>query len=147
MKTIVAVVLLWAANSVSAHHSYAMFDGSRTLSVSGTVAKLEWMNPHVFVWLYVPNPKAKEGYDLYVFENGSPNVLARLGWTRTSLTPGDKIVVEYWPLKDGRNGGHFTKTVYSDGRVLYGAGGPNALTVGEPHLDPAPATGSDHLKQ
>lgn len=147
MKTIVAVVLLLLAGSVPAHHSYAMFDGSRTLSVSGTVAKLEWMNPHVFVWLYVPNPKTKVGYDLYVFENGSPNVLARLGWTRTSLTPGEKIVVEYWPLKDGRNGGHFTKTVYPDGRVLYGAGGPNALTVGEPHLAPEAPTGADRVKQ
>jgi hypothetical protein len=145
MKTVVAAVLLLLASSVPAHHSYAMFDGSQTLSVSGTVAKLEWMNPHVFVWLYVPNPKAKEGYDLYVFENGSPNVLARLGWTRTSLTPGEKIVVEYWPLKDGRNGGHFTKTVYADGRVLYGAGGPNAATVGEPHLAPEP-TGADRSK-
>jgi len=146
MKTFVAAILLLLASSVPAHHSYAMFDGSRTLSVSGTVAKLEWMNPHVFVWLYVPNPKTKEGYDLYVFENGSPNVLARLGWTRTSLTPGEKIVVEYWPLKDGRNGGHFTKTIYADGRALYGAGGPNVATVGEPHLAPEP-TGADRVKQ
>ena len=136
MKTVVAAVLLVLASSASAHHTYAMFDGSRTLTVSGTVAKLEWMNPHVFVWLYVPNPKAKEGYDLYVFENGSPNVLVRLGWTKTALTAGEKIVVEYWPLKDGRNGGHFNKATHADGRVLYGAGGPNAAAKGEPHLAP-----------
>jgi uncharacterized protein DUF6152 len=146
MKTVVAVILLLLTSSVWSHHSYAMFDGSRTLSVSGTVAKLEWMNPHVFVWLYVPNSMAKEGYDLYVFENGSPNVLARLGWTRTSLTAGEKIVVEYWPLKDGRNGGHFTRTIYSDGRILYGAGGPNAATVGEPQLAPQSPTGSERPK-
>jgi len=135
MKTVVASVFMLLATSAWAHHSYAMFEGSKSLTVSGTVAKLEWMNPHVFVWLYVPNPKAKEGYDLYAFENGSPNVLIRLGWTRTAFTAGEKIAVEYWPLKDGRNGGHFVKATRADGRILWGAGGPNAAAAGEPHLE------------
>jgi|SRR6185436_13913971 len=126
MKTLLLTASLLLAVSASAHHSYAMFDGSRTLTVNGTVAKLEWMNPHVFVWIYVPNPKAKDGYDLYAFENGSPNVLMRLGWTKTVLNVGEKITVEYWPLKDGRNGGHFLKATRAQGQVLYGAGGPNA---------------------
>lgn len=122
--TIVASLLF--APLAWAHHSYVMFDGTKTQSVSGTIAKLEWVNPHVFVWVYVPNTKAKEGYELYAFENGSPNVLLRLGWSRTVLAAGQKVVVEYWPLKDGRNGGHFLKATLSDGQVLYGSGGPNA---------------------
>src|SRR5262249_39740954 len=129
------------AASAAAHHSYAMFDGSQTLTVNGTVAKLEWMNPHVFVWVYVPNPKAKDGYDLYAFENGSPNVLTRLGWSRTVLTVGEKISVEYWPLKDGRNGGHFLKATRAQGQVLVGAGGPNAFK-GQDTLVPADAASS-----
>src|SRR5437868_3732342 len=92
MKTLIAAVLLLLASSAWGHHSYAMFDGSQTLKVSGTVAKLEWMNPHVFVWLYVPNTKAKDGCDLYAFENGSPGVLVRLGWSRTTLQHAGRAV-------------------------------------------------------
>jgi hypothetical protein len=102
-----------------------MFDPSETLTVTGTVAKLEWINPHVFVWLYVRNPNTAGGYDLYAFENGSTNVLARMGWTKATLTTGEKIAVEYWPLKDGRTGGHFVQAIFGDGRVIRGAGGPN----------------------
>ena len=112
-----------------AHHSYAMFDGSKTLTVSGTVAKLEWANPHVYVWVYVKNPSASSGYDLYAFENGSPGVLSRLGWSKSTFTTGERITVEYWPLKDGRSGGHFVKATHADGRVAAGAGGPGATRV------------------
>ncbi len=47
-----------SARRLLAHHSYAMFDGTQTQTVDGTVAKLEWTNPHVFVWVYVPNAQA-----------------------------------------------------------------------------------------
>jgi hypothetical protein len=112
-----------------AHHSYAMFDGTKTLTVSGTVAKLEWANPHVYVWVYVPNGAAASGYDLYAFENGSTGVLARLGWTKSTFAVGEKISVEYWPLRDGRTGGHFVKATHADGSVAVGAGGPGATRV------------------
>jgi hypothetical protein len=112
--------------AVLAHHSYAMFDATRTVTVSGTVAKFEWANPHVFVWVYVPNPKTSGGYDLYAFENGSTNVLTRLGWSRTTLQPNEKVSIEYAPLKDGRTGGHLLKVTYADGRVINGAGGPGS---------------------
>jgi hypothetical protein len=106
-----------------------MFDGTRTLTVTGTVAKLEWVNPHVYVWVYVPNPKAASGYDLYAFENGSTGVLSRLGWSKNTFAVGEKISVDYWPLKDGRTGGHFVKATHADGRVAMGAGGPGAVRV------------------
>src|SRR6185503_13951192 len=76
-----AAAFLALTSAASAHHSYAMFDGSKTVTVKGFVAKLDWTNPHVFIWLHVPNPKAASGYDLYAFENGSTNVLARRGWS------------------------------------------------------------------
>jgi hypothetical protein len=116
---------LAAAGTAFAHHSYVMFDGSRTLTVMGTVAKIEWMNPHVYVWVYVRDDKAPNGYDLYAFENGSTNVLARMGWNKESLKVGEKVSVEYWPLRDGRTGGHFLKATQEDGHVLPGVGGPN----------------------
>lgn len=141
MKALIGAASLLLATAASAHHSYAMFDGSKTLTVAGTVAKLEWMNPHVFVWVYVPNPKAPTGYDLYAFENGSPNVLARLGWSKAALNIGEKLTVEYWPLKDGRNGGHFLKATRAQGQVLYGAGGPNDIN-GQSAPIPADAANS-----
>ena len=112
--------------TVLAHHSYAMFDATRTLSVSGTVAKFEWANPHVYVWVYVPNAKTSGGFDLYAFENGSTNVLTRLGWSRTTLQPNEKVSIEFAPLKDGRTGGHLLKVTYADGRTIVGAGGPGS---------------------
>ncbi len=124
IKKTIGLVAILAVAPALAHHSYAMFDGANTRTVSGTVAKLEWTNPHVFLWIYVPKP-AGTGYDLYAFENGSVGVLMRLGWSKESFKAGDKVSVEYWPLKDGRPGGHFHKATYSNGTVIEGAGGPN----------------------
>jgi hypothetical protein len=128
-RVALAVVAAGIAVSAAAHHSYAMFDLSRHASVAGTVAKLEWGNPHVFVWLYVANGHG--GYDLYAMENGSVSILGRFGWKRDSLRPGDRVRVEYLPLKNGRNGGYFVRATLADGRVLagdpYGPGGPKSL--------------------
>ena len=107
-----------------AHHTYAMFDGDRTATVTGTVAKLEWRNPHVYLWVYVRDPKAQGGHTLYAFENGAPNVLERRGWSKNLLRAGDAIKVTYWPLRDGRPGGHFEAATLGDGRVMRGSGGP-----------------------
>jgi hypothetical protein len=111
-------------STAAGHHSYAMFDGTRTVTVKGTVAKVEWINPHVFIWMYVPNAAAKDGYDLYAFENGSTNVLMRRGWTKDTLAAGEELTIEYWPLADGRAGGHFRAATHADGTVTRGAGGP-----------------------
>lgn len=119
-----ALLLLTSMSGAQAHHTYAMFDGSHMQTVSGTVAKLEWTNPHVFVWLYVPSPHDPGKYDLYAFENGSPNAITKLGWSNTSLRAGDKITVGYWPLRDGRKGGHLATAAFADGRVLRAVGGP-----------------------
>ena len=119
-----ALLGLGIAEGVSAHHSYAMFDGSQTKTVTGTVAQLEWVNPHVFLWVYVANPASDTGYDLYAFENGSPNVLRQRGWSQALFAPGDLLAITYWPLLDGRTGGHFAVATRSDGTVIRGAGGP-----------------------
>ena len=116
---------LVAARAASAHHTYAMFDAARTLVVEGTVAKLEWHNPHVYVWVYVRDQAAPGSFSLYAFQNGSINVLARLGWSKTSLAAGDAVAVTYRPLRDGRPGGHLLQATLADGRTLKGAGAPS----------------------
>lgn len=115
---------LLVAASGSAHHSYAMFDGSQIKTIAGTVARLEWVNPHVFLWVYVRNPDSDTGYDLYALENGSPNVLRERGWSKTFFEEGELLAISYWPVIDGQNGGHFAVATRADGTVVYGAGGP-----------------------
>ena len=104
-----------------AHHSYAMFDHSHTVTVEGSVAKVEWANPHVFVWVYVKKKDGKPGeYDLYGFENGPVTMLMREGWTKDTLKIGEIVSVQFFPLNDGRMGGYFIKAVHADGRVSVG---------------------------
>jgi hypothetical protein len=124
LQNIVGIGGLLAVSTGWAHHTYAMFDDSQTATVQGTVAKLEWTNPHVYIWIYVPKAHEPGKFDLFAFENASINVLTRIGWTKTMLKIGERIAVEYYPLKDGRAGGHFIKATLADGRVVQGAGGP-----------------------
>lgn len=116
-----------------AHHSYAMFDASRSVTVRGTVARLEWRNPHVYLWVYVPRPGG-DGHDLYGFENGGVPVLERMGWTRDGLPVGETVTVDFAPLRDGRTGGHILRVTRADGSVLPGAGGapPSSAAAGAP---------------
>lgn len=124
LRALVGALGLVAAATAAAHHSYSMFDDTRTLKVAGTVAKIEWTNPHVFVWVYVPNAKSASGYDLYAFENGGLNALARRGWSKNTFATGEPVTIEYWPLLDGRTGGHFASATRADGSVIRGVGGP-----------------------
>jgi hypothetical protein len=114
---------------VFGHHSYAMFDLTKSATVEGTVAKIDWTNPHTFVWIYVRNPGKPGGYDLWGFENGPPGLMQRKGWTPTALKAGEKIIVQYFPLRDGRTGGHFVRAVRTDGSELIGD--PYAPGVGK----------------
>ena len=119
--TLLVVVLAGAWTvSVDAHHSYAMFDQGKVLIVQGTIARVEWVDPHVWVWAYVRNDKGE--YDLYGFETGSISALARQGWTTTTLKTGDKVSIEYNPLRDGRKGGYFRSATFEDGKKTPGQG-------------------------
>lgn len=119
-----------------AHHSYAVFDLRKRLTVAGTVAKFEWTNPHSYLWVYVPRSGSPKKYDLYGFENGSPTMMSRLGWTKSVLKAGDRVSIDYSPLKDGRHGGHLARVTFADGRVL--AGDPMAPGGGGLPVEPPP---------
>lgn len=95
-----------------AHHSFAMFDQTKQVSVSGTVRDFQWTNPHAFIQL--EDAQGKE----WGVELNSPNNLVRQGWKRNVLKPGDKISVTLNPLRDGRPGGLFNAVTLPDGRVL-----------------------------
>ena len=104
----------------AAHHSFSPFDMTNQKTVTGTVNKVEWTNPHTWIWLNVTNDQGI--VETWGFEGMSPNYWARRGWTRTTLKPGDTITLMFRPLKDGSHGGMFLSTKLADGRVLTGAG-------------------------
>ena len=107
-----------AAGQALAHHSFAMFDSAKEVVLDGTVREFQWTNPHSWTQLTVmENGQSVE----YSIEGGSPNGLARRGWTRTSLKPGDRVKITVHPLKDGSKGGSFVRAVKADGATL-GAG-------------------------
>ena len=122
LRSGLAVMCLFAvaAAPLAAHHSFASFNQTVEKTVTGAVKQVEWTNPHIWIWIDVPNDKG--GKDTYGFEGMSPNFLERRGWTRTTLKAGDKITVTYYPLRDGGNGGMFRTGKMDSGKVLTGGG-------------------------
>jgi Family of unknown function (DUF6152) len=122
-----------------AHHSYAMFNHNRVLTVSGTIGAIQWMNPHVWVWVYVP--KERGGYDLYGFESNTVTNISRLGWHKDSLKVGDKISIEYFPLwNSNQRAGYFVEARRSDGTTVVGDTAASAMaeTSKQPELEIVP---------
>ena len=118
LKTLyVGGLLLGPITVAFAHHSYAMFDTTKTLTATGTVRTLEWASPHVWLWIEVTDGKG--GSDPYGFETVSPAQIQRdYGWDKNVLHVGDKVTVEYAPLRSGKNGGELQKVTLESGRVL-----------------------------
>jgi Family of unknown function (DUF6152) len=108
--------LLATALPASAHHSFAMYDLTKTETIEGTVKQYQWTNPHGWIFVNVP---AADGKTLeYGIELTSPNLLMRRGWRPTSLKPGDKVTVILNPLRDGTKGGRIVSVTTPDGKVL-----------------------------
>ncbi len=110
--------VLAAAVPALAHHSFAMFDFSNTVTFNGTVKEFRWTNPHAIL-LVAETPKAGAAGEVWSMELTSPGNLTRLGWSRRSFKPGDRIALEFNPLRDGKHGGAFKKaTLLDTGQVL-----------------------------
>lgn len=128
----VAATMLTVATTALAHHSYAMFDTTRALTVTGTVRTLEWAAPHVWLWVDVPN--AGGGSDSYGFETVSPGQLQRdYGWDRHILHIGDRVTVDYAPLHSGKNGGELEKVTLANGKILPTRFTKGVATSGQPN--------------
>ncbi|KPL69456.1 hypothetical protein SZ64_15890 [Erythrobacter sp. SG61-1L] len=109
-----AVPLAIAAPAM-AHHSFAMFDQKKVMTLVGTVTEFQWTNPHAFIEIDVPSGGKVTHWSI---ELNSPNNLKRQGWSRTSLKTGDKITLRMNPLRDGKKGGLFLDLKKADGKVL-----------------------------
>jgi hypothetical protein len=108
--------------AVLAHHSYAMFDMSQTVTLQGTIRDFQWTNPHSWIWIDVPN--AQGTAEQWGIEGMSPNFLARRGWSKHTLNPGDKVSVLIHPLKGAQRGGSFLSVTLADGSVMRQSGAP-----------------------
>jgi hypothetical protein len=106
----------------SAHHSYAMFDATKLVTVDATVKEFQWTNPHS--WLQVMIADDKGSAEEWSLELGPLVVLHRWGWKPHSLNPGDKVKVSLNPLRDGTHGGRLMSIVLPDGETLNGQGPP-----------------------
>ena len=118
----VAFSMLLAAGAVLAHHSFAMFDQTKTIALQGAVKELRWTNPHVFIQVLVKNAKGAE--DEWSIEMTSPEHLSRTGWRPGTLKPGDKVTLTMHPLRNGNPGGSLVRVKVPDGRTL-GPGAPS----------------------
>jgi hypothetical protein len=112
----VGIIAALLAGPASAHHSFAMFDSTKNVTLEGTVKGFEWTNPHM--WLYVMVPQAGGQAVEYPLEMMAVQGAVKLGWKPDSVKPGDKVSFEFHPLRDGHPGGQLISVVLPDGKKL-----------------------------
>jgi hypothetical protein len=111
---------LLASAPVFGHHSFAMFDLTRRVTITGVVAEIQWANPHVWVYVDVPQPDGPPVR--WGIEYTSVNHLTRLGMTRTTIAPGQTIEFQINPYADGSRGGRFQIMKLPNGRYFCDVG-------------------------
>ena len=130
--------MVGTAVPVTAHHAFAAeFDADSPVEFSGTVTKVEWVNPHV--WIHVDVTRDDGTMEGWAFEAGTPNVLFRRGFTRESLLPGTDVRVDGYQAKDGTNRANGRDITFVDGTKMFlgssGTGAPWELA--RPGVDTA----------
>ena len=115
------VFALAAERQAAAHHSFAAeFDAKRLLTLRGAIVKLEWANPHVFLWIDVRRPSG--AVEHWGFELPPPNVLSRKSVHRAMFEPGGVVTVTAFPARDGRTFGNAQTIVLTSGKTIEARG-------------------------
>jgi len=114
-RLLFGVSLAFAAGSIQAHHSAAMFDMSKTVTLQGTVKEFQYTNPHSWLQVLVPSPDGKTVE--WGFETEGPSTLLRVGIKLKTFQPGDKVTIVAHPMRDGRPAGAWVSATKADGTV------------------------------
>lgn len=130
MLVFTSVVLGLSGLLLEAHHSYAPYDMTHPLTVTGTVKEFRWTNPHTWVYLTVPNDKG--GSDDWVVEGPSITAMVRWGWRANTMKPGDKVSLIMAPLRDGTKGGSLAGAIDPNGKIINAGRLPNGYSNGQP---------------
>lgn len=112
----IALALTASATPALAHHSFAMFDHTRTMTLTGTVTKFRWVNPHATLEIDVPESGGTTKH--YTLELTSINMMTRLGWRSTMIKAGDQVKATMAPLVNGDPGGLLLDITLPDGTKL-----------------------------
>lgn len=125
-----SLVVLAASAPLVAHHSFAAeFDGSKPVTLKGTVTKMDWINPHAWLHMDVKGPDGKTVS--WMVEGGAPNSLLRRGWNKSSVPPGTPVTVQGFRARDGSNRANGREVTLPDGKKLFiGSPGPGAPAGG-----------------
>jgi hypothetical protein len=123
---IVALLTAAAAPTLSAHHSFAAeFDVNKPVTLNGTVTRVEWGNPHI--WVYIDVKDDHGAVQPWQCEGGAPNTLTRNGWSRDSLKMNEPITVYGYQAKDGSKTCNLRTVTLPDGRSVFaGSSAPDA---------------------
>ena len=119
-----AVLVAVFAVQAQAHHSFAMFDQAKSITVSGTLKEFEFANPHCWIHLSAVDPATGRTLD-WAFEMGSTGQIGAQGWKADTVKPGDNITIQAHPMKDGSRGGQYQSATLADGRTLGPAANAN----------------------
>jgi hypothetical protein len=139
------LLMLVMALPAAAHHSFAaQYDSKKPVTLDGVVTRVEWTNPHVYIFVDVTDAKTKKVAN-WGFEMGPPHMLQRAGWKRNSLKLGEEVKVEGWLARDGSNHANARRvTRASTGEALGAASsaGQTLTRAGAAAQPPAPAGGA-----
>ena len=119
IRLLAVICMLTMPQLAPAHHSFAVhYEGERVISVSGTVEEFRFRNPHGMI---VVNGTSSDGVSgSWKIETNSPNILQRRGWSTESIAPGDEVVIEGFPARDGSMAMRVYRVRFADGRELIG---------------------------
>lgn len=119
MPLLTVLAMLFAATPALPHHSNVAFEVNKVITLTGVVTEFRWVNPHTWIGLSVDDGKGVK--TVWAIEGRAPGVLARAGWSRSSMKVGDTVTIDFSPAKDGSKTGLVARVTKADGTILANA--------------------------
>lgn len=119
IPVLTVLAALFAATPALPHHSNVAFEVNKIITLTGVVTEFRWVNPHTWIGLSVDDGKGAK--TVWAIEGRAPGVLARAGWSRSSMKVGDTVTIDFSPAKDGSKTGLVARVTKADGTILANA--------------------------